>query len=287
MFNSHRSGRGGGFEPPIELRFVDLFMILLTGFILITAVLSIISALSGGGRVVNPPRIVTDALPHALQGVPYRVALAAEGGTGGYRWRVKETEQAEIHLDKGSEGFLVGTPATVARSTLEISVVDSSGRSSDPSKLILEVVPASGLTPRESELHTETKILLPDAVDGEPYRYELKGRGGQPPYRWRVGKSGAFPAKLTVSEGGIVSGSPSGVSPNQPYEFALMLTDATGRETTQEARIWILPAPPKWYAKVLSWLVPLFWLWFMWKGGPGLQAIFEEIRARRRAGRYR
>lgn len=66
-------------------------------------------------------------------------------------------------------------------------------------------------------------FVLPPATVGEPYRYQLTGWGGTPPYHWRL-VPGARPAWLTLSPDGILTGTPQ---ERRATNFAVELTDAS------------------------------------------------------------
>jgi hypothetical protein len=281
-----RSGFGGrrssGVEPPIELRFVDLFMILLTAFIFMTALLSIFSAAGSVGEQVYPPRVLTETLPDALAGQPYQVMLAASGGSGGYTWRV--TGELPTGLRLNDAGALAGTPETVQRSKFQVVVTDERGRSAS-GPVELSVLPAiAKQTPDESPIHLVAEIALPDATATLPYEATLKAIGGIGPYIWKA--EGELPKGLTISTGGAVRGTLEDPSTLRPHTFGVTVTDAGGRSAAQQMRLWVAAAPQRWWSRALSWLLPLAWIWFLWKGGPGLQAIWDEMRARRRRRQF-
>ncbi len=52
---------------------------------------------------------------------------------------------------------------------------------------------------------------LPDAMVGQPYSFQLQATGGTPPYTWNKylpkGR-GALPPRLSLSKGGLISGTP-------------------------------------------------------------------------------
>ena len=68
-----------------------------------------------------PLRIVTDALPDALTGTPYRVTLAATGGVGRYNWTVHGDLPPGLNLE---EGKINGTPMSTGTWHFEIAVED-------------------------------------------------------------------------------------------------------------------------------------------------------------------
>ncbi len=53
-----------------------------------------------------------------------------------------------------------------------------------------------------------TTTSLPDATEGMPYSFQLTATGGCPPYHWRIA-SGALPPGLMLSDGGLISGTPT------------------------------------------------------------------------------
>ena len=52
---------------------------------------------------------------------------------------------------------------------------------------------------------------LPPATVGQPYSFQLQATGGTPPYTWNKhlpkGR-GALPPRLSISKGGLISGTP-------------------------------------------------------------------------------
>src|SRR6185437_11830519 len=112
MYRMGFGNRGGaGFEPPIELRFVDLFMILLSAFIFIAAVLSIYGSFAGHGERIEAPHVITDTIPNAIAVHSYAVVLAAQGGSGGYRWTVSGKLPEGLQL--ADNGKIEGVPTVV------------------------------------------------------------------------------------------------------------------------------------------------------------------------------
>lgn len=55
-----------------------------------------------------------------------------------------------------------------------------------------------------------TPTTLPDATNGVPYNVTLSAKGGTPPYTWSLASgSAALPAGLSLSSGGMISGTPA------------------------------------------------------------------------------
>jgi hypothetical protein len=64
---------------------------------------------------------------------------------------------------------------------------------------------------------------LPEGYKGQPYSYQLPVTGGVWPYTWAL-TSGTLPAGLSMSSGGLISGTPTSPVLNSPVVFAV--TDA-------------------------------------------------------------
>jgi len=281
----------GGFEPPIELRFVDLFMIIVTALMFTTVILSIISAFVGGVNVDVVPRVLTRGVPKALTNDSYELTLAATGGSGSYTWEIVEGQLPEGLQLWPKEGIIVGIPKQIQRTQFVVKVSDSRGRN-DSAKLEIEVdTKGEARQPTISPLHVVAPtVLLPDAVGEQPYKAVLAADGGIPPYRWRL-VEGQVPTGLFLSEEGTLTGTPT--EWGQTKVFTVTVIDAIGRNTMQMLKLWINPPPLPLWRTMLNWALWVFWilyfLWlgrFYWKGGqlefPGFQEILRSWRNRRR-----
>lgn len=84
--------------------------------------------------------------------------------------------------------------------------------------------------PPPPALTITTQTPLPGAVRGQAYSTTLQASGGAPPYTWGIaaGSSG-LPAGLTLSTGGVISGTPTNVGIFQP---AIVLRDSAGQSVT-------------------------------------------------------
>ncbi len=70
---------------------------------------------------------------------------------------------------------------------------------------------------------------LPVAIMGSVYTADVYASGGQAPYRWAL-SSGALPAGLTLSSGGILSGTPSQAG---SFTFVASVSDSSHQQATQ------------------------------------------------------
>ena len=89
-----------------------------------------------------------------------------------------------------------------------------------------------------------TTPLLPDASvstnrAGNPYNAQLQATGASPPYTWSLGSnSPALPPGLSLSSGGVISGSPTTVG---TYDFTVQATDIGLRVTAKPFFIQVDP----------------------------------------------
>lgn len=135
-----RRGVHGGMEfgGSGEDSFVAVVVTKLTGALLFILLLTmVIMALlpkamdkSGSGQAEKtsaPLKIVTTgALPEAIAGRPYQVALAATGGNGAYRWAVEGKLPEGLKFDTET-GVLSGTAKAGTAQPVELSVRVSDG----------------------------------------------------------------------------------------------------------------------------------------------------------------
>src|SRR6185295_14201890 len=133
-------------------------------------------------------------------------------------------------------GVISGLPTTPGEVAFEAQATDQSGQSTIAA-LSIDIDPPPQLT-----------ILSPGALPvgalGVPYRYELKATAGSAPYSWykkKKKKFGAFPDGISLSEDGVLAGTPTiqGVS-----NFTVRVSDASGKEASKPLTIEVGPPPP-------------------------------------------
>jgi hypothetical protein len=77
-------------------------------------------------------------------------------------------------------------------------------------------------------LEVVTKTL-PDALVSQAYTAQLQGKGGVPPYGWKVSQ-GALPAGIVLADSGAFSGAATG---NGSFSFQVELHDSAGKTASQ------------------------------------------------------
>ncbi|WP_037570446.1 Ig domain-containing protein [Phaeacidiphilus oryzae] len=154
--------RAEGESVPLELRFIDLLMIVIAALLLVAVLLSVVSAHlpahSGSGAVARPPlRVATAQLPDATAGRSYTLTLAATGGDGTDRWTAAGPLPAGLRLD--GSGVLSGTPSAAGGTSFRVTVADGTGASSTRTlALRVAAAPAAATGPRAAPAHHGTGI---------------------------------------------------------------------------------------------------------------------------------
>lgn len=202
--------RESNLEPPIEMRFVDLFMIIVTTLMLLIVILSIISAFVGSTRIDVAPRITSKGIPPAVVGNLYRMTIAAEGGSLPYSWKITDGSLPTGFSFDVDTGTISGIPKAVGRIQFSISLTDADNRSDDI-ELAIEILPSSEEVREveESRLYVlGTGVLIPSAQKNEPYNFQMKATGGNPPYSWVI-VEGDLPPGISFTKAGMLTGNPT------------------------------------------------------------------------------
>jgi hypothetical protein len=146
------------------------------------------------------PLVITTSttLPAGTQGVAYSAQMAASGGVPGYTWAVI-AGSLPAGLSLSGAGVISGTPTTIGASSATIQVTDTASTTASGSfSITISCVPlaiTSGLT-------------LPTGTQNQAYSDQLFSSGGTGAKTWSL-VSGSFPTGVTLSSGGLISGTPS------------------------------------------------------------------------------
>jgi hypothetical protein len=189
---------------------------------------------------VNPAisalTVETESLPDGVVGQDYSQSLKGVGGNGTYRWDIKSGKLPE-GLQMTEAGTISGRPTTAGEIEFEVRLSDQSGQLATQS-LSIDIDPAPQLT-------ILSPNPLPQAAVGVPYRKDLQASSGSAPYTWdkkkKVKKFGAFPAGITLSSDGVLSGTPS---VQGTANFTVRVTDANGKSASKPFALEVGPPPP-------------------------------------------
>jgi beta-glucanase (GH16 family) len=87
---------------------------------------------------------------------------------------------------------------------------------------------------------SDLSLLPPTGAVGRPYRHQLDGRAGSPPYSFKI-DSGKLPAGLTLATNGLISGT---ATASGNYKIWANLADSWGKHSERQISITIFEAQP-------------------------------------------
>lgn len=163
--------------------------------------------------IVRDALVITTASPlsNASFGVFYTLTLEASGGTGPYQWRIASGLLPD-GVSLTPTGVLSGTPRLGGLFRFVVEAADSAG--SRATKEFAWTV-ASSLT-------ITTGTALPEANAGSAYSLVFGLSGGTAPFTWSL-LSGSLPPGMTLSPGGLLSGTPA---VQGTFQFTVKVTDS-------------------------------------------------------------
>jgi hypothetical protein len=142
------------------------------------------------------------SLPMGMVRSAYSQTFTTTGGTGPYRYSVTAGALPQ-GLSLGASGVLAGTPALSGTYSFTITATDSSATPNTTSvayALVIQAAPPAVIIISPSS--------LPNGMAGAAYSQTLSGNGGTPPYTFSADPS-TFPAGITMSSSGVISGTPA------------------------------------------------------------------------------
>jgi hypothetical protein len=162
-------------------------------------------------NIYDPLTISTTALDAGLVGLAYSRTIIATGGAAPRTFSLQSgTLPGGLTLDPAT-GTLAGSPLAAATSSFTVRVTDNVGQTRDQAYNVT-IYPALVFT----------TAALPAARSTVAYNQTVAFAGGVPSVQVEVA-SGALPGGLTVSNAGVINGTPSATG---TFNFELKLTDA-------------------------------------------------------------
>lgn len=138
-----------------------------------------------------------DLLPRCLcYGVAYSAVLRTSSKPKNLHWSVHGSLPPGITASTGVFGPTLsfsGTPTHYGTFSFSVTALDDNGNSISKSYVLVVI--------------QITTTVLPNYTIGVPYFYQLQAQGGSGNYAWKIG-AGALPNGLTLSQSGIISGTP-------------------------------------------------------------------------------
>ena len=170
-------------------------------------------------------------LPVAYAGSNYSQTLAATGGTGsGYTWAVTSGSSLPAGLSLSTSGILSGRPTTTGTPTFSITATDTAANTASV-VFSLTINPGISIT---------SSATLPKGYQGGVYPgATLTATGGSNSnfsWTWAAASGSSLPAGLSLSTGGVVSGTPTA---SGTFSIVVTVTDSASNTATQTVSLTV------------------------------------------------
>jgi len=172
----------------------------------------------------------TSPLPSGTVGQAYSTTLQASGNDFAngepckpYYWSLY-SGSLPPGLSLSTSGVISGIPTVANTYTFGVIVFDQAIQQSATKEFTLTINPVNIDVCAAIDITTSSP--LPDGTVGQAYSTTLQATGGQTPYSWaRAPGPGLLPSGLTLSSGGVISGTPAAGSQGT-YKFNATATDS-------------------------------------------------------------
>ena len=161
-----------------------------------------------------PLSIATVSLPAATSGSNYSALLTGRGGISPYTWTANGLP-AGVSINQAT-GVLSGVPQATGTYVVSVVLTDGSKATANAQFSLVVSPPPVSIAPSSS---------VPSGVVGVAYTGFIFANGGTEPYTFSL-ESGSLPDGLTLSSGGVVSGTPK--APGRS-SFSVVVKDANRR----------------------------------------------------------
>ena len=154
---------------------------------------------------------------------PYTTTLVAVGGKAPYQFADAGTTLPTLPtwLSVTAAGTLSGIPPAAGNYSFTIKVTDSLSASATKAfTLLVNPVPSVSTT------------TLPATTSGVAYAQTLINNGGTSPFAWAPANPSSW---LTLSPGGVLTGTAPAATAATPYNFSVTVTDAPGAASAPQS----------------------------------------------------
>jgi uncharacterized protein YhjY with autotransporter beta-barrel domain len=165
---------------------------------------------------ITPPTssivVAPASLPTLTTGTAFSQTLTSTGGTGPYTYSIS-SGALPTGLSLSPSGVLSGTPTQRGTYTFSVQSQDSLGATS-----------VKGYTGTVQNPSLALAVNTGTANQGSAYSQTLVTNGGVGPYTYQL-ENGSFPAGITISSAGVISGTTAATPGN--YAVTLRVTDSS------------------------------------------------------------
>jgi hypothetical protein len=152
--------------------------------------------------------VSTSPIPAATQGQPYSFQFTSAGGISPVSWGATSIPSG---LALSNSGLLSGTPTGTGTTSISVTATDSCLPSNQTANGSFSLTVNAAPVP----VAIATTSPLAGATQGVAYNVQMAASGGTPPYIWSI-TAGSLPAGLTLSSGGVISGTPTTIGTSTP-----------------------------------------------------------------------
>ena len=173
-----------------------------------------------------PTVLTTELTEPAYVGQSYRETLEASGAaTLKWTWAAAAGSTLPEGLKLSSAGSISGKPTRAGTYTFIVTVTNSVGH--DDKRLTLTVRPEEDI-PQKPKITTKSSDLPKDALLNEPFPSFTLEATGTKPITWKLEDGSKLPNGLTLSEAGVISGTPT---ESGSFPFVVKAENSVGEAT--------------------------------------------------------
>jgi len=171
-----------------------------------------------------PLSISTTTLPAAVGGIAYGTLLEASGGSAPYTWKLVTLGGLPEGLSLDPTGIISGKPSGAANATFNfvVELKDAQGVTLQKTLSIAYAIPTAIPSQVAPKINLSS---LSDATELTPYGTVVTASGGDIPYSW---VASGLPSGLSMTEAGVISGTPADGTGNKTYPIGLTVTSKAG-----------------------------------------------------------
>jgi hypothetical protein len=170
--------------------------------------------------------ITLNAAPDGIISQAYSHTYSASGGQGSYTYSVTSGSLPPGVTLTGAA--LSGTPTATGTYNYDITATDANGCTGVLSETVVIACPVITLSPPS----------IPNGQNGIAYNAVISASGGVTPYTFST--TGTLPTGLSLSSGGVISGTPTS---NGAYNFYVVATDSNGCADSLQYSITVTNCP--------------------------------------------